>query len=128
LNLGSPPADSRPRADGLRIARYGGLLGGIVGLTATALVTLVYLYFAYGRGPANPGGAMAGALLLSAVVGFPGSLAVLAVVESLGPPGRPAMLSSMLLPPLLNWLVLGTLAGAIVDAGRWFHRRRSAGR
>jgi hypothetical protein len=107
----------------VRVVRYGALAGGVVGLTASGLVSIVYLCFAFGRGPANPDGALAGALLLSGVVGFPGSLAVLALLERLPTPMPRLLLASVFVMPLFNWLGLGILTGLVADLGLWLDRR-----
>lgn len=103
--------------------RYGAAGGAIVGLAASGLVLFVYGFFAFGNGARNPDGALAGALLLSSVVGFPGSLAVLALLEWL-PPMPWLLVASVFAMPLLNWLGLGLLAGLVVDLGRSLGRRR----
>jgi hypothetical protein len=98
--------------------RYGAAGGAIVGLATSGLVLFVYSFFAFGNGARNPDGALAGALLLSSVVGFPGSLAVLALLEWLPAPMPWLLVASVFAMPLLNWLGLGLLAGLVVDLGR----------
>jgi hypothetical protein len=102
----------------LLATRYGARAGVIGGLCASALVGLAYAYFRWGRGAPNPDGALAGGLLLGSVLGFPGSLAVLALIERLAPGASWALLAGLHLMPVVNWLALGAAAGAVVDLGR----------
>jgi hypothetical protein len=113
-------------ADRTMATRYGALAGAAVGVAASGVVLAAYLYLARWCGPTNNNGALAGALLLSGVAGFPGSLAALALAERFGVYDPHVMRLGVVVMPVANWLVLGTGAGLAVDlgrsVGRWWRR------
>lgn len=102
----------------LRITRYGAIAGAIVGLGLTVVVVLVYVYFATRGGPDSADRALAGTMLVSGVLAFPLSVAMLHGLNAVGTGSTALLTIAVAVMPLLNWLAIGVATGLVVDLAR----------
>src|SRR5690348_6593792 len=91
----------------LRITRYGAIAGAIVGTGLTLVVALVYAYFAVRAVPDSAGRALAGTMLVGAVLAFPTSVPLLNGLTSVAVRSNALLTIAVLLMPLVNGVVLG---------------------
>lgn len=113
----TPPA-AAPARSPFRSTGYGALAGSLAG-TGLSLALLV-LWASYAL---RPGGSLDGAFAVTARVSGLVSLPALLVTSPAATGGPLSVAQAIVIGlPLVTWLVVGTLAGAVVDVMRAMRR------
>ena len=100
------------------------IYGSVAGAVVSLLLLLLWgvLFYVRGETTAQSLGLEAAIFLLSSIVSFPFSLAVMEALDEIDYPLVLVRLA-IILGPVVNWALYGLVIGAIVDAAVWIRNR-----
>lgn len=100
------------------------IYGVVAGAVVSLLVLLLWgvLFYIRGETTAQSSGLEAAIFLLSSLLSFPLSLAVMEALDEIDYPPVLVRLA-IILGPAVNWALCGLVIGAVTDAALWIRNR-----